>query len=122
MPAEDGARMSKFYQTAFGWETNQMGPEMGNYIVVTTSPVDENRMVKAPGTINGGFYPKTENPLQQHPSIVISVDDINESIEKVKAAGGKIETHPVEIPGIGMYVTITDTEGNHVSLLQPKKM
>ncbi len=26
---------------------------------------------------------------------------------------------PVEIPGIGHYVSFTDTEGNRVSLLQP---
>ena len=26
---------------------------------------------------------------------------------------------PVEIPGIGRYVSFTDTEGNRVSLLQP---
>jgi predicted enzyme related to lactoylglutathione lyase len=29
---------------------------------------------------------------------------------------------PTEIPGIGMYANIRDTEGNRVSLLQPKGM
>jgi hypothetical protein len=26
---------------------------------------------------------------------------------------------PMEIPGVGRYVSFTDTEGNRVSLLQP---
>jgi predicted enzyme related to lactoylglutathione lyase len=29
---------------------------------------------------------------------------------------------PVEIPGIGQYVAFTDTEGNRVSMLQPRGM
>jgi predicted enzyme related to lactoylglutathione lyase len=61
MPAEDRDRMSKFYQKVFGWQTQQMGEEMGNYVVVTTADTDpETRMVKTPGTINGGFIKKTQ--------------------------------------------------------------
>src|SRR5260221_13979612 len=90
IPAEDLDRMKKFYESAFGWQTNQLGQDMGDYVVVTTSETDENRMVKKPGTINGGFYKKTTDPLSNHPSVVISVDDINEAIKKVKDAGGKV--------------------------------
>ena len=36
MPAEDRKRMSAFYTRAFGWKTEQLGPEMGEYVVVTT--------------------------------------------------------------------------------------
>jgi hypothetical protein len=31
--------------------------EMGGYVLATTTETDENRMVKTPGTINGGEYP-----------------------------------------------------------------
>ena len=34
-------------------------------------------------------------------------------------ASGKVLGEPMEIPGIGQYVSITDTEGNRVSILQP---
>lgn len=37
----------------------------------------------------------------------------------VTGAGGTVVREPVEIPGIGQYVSFTDTEGNRVSLLQP---
>ncbi|HAZ02260.1 MAG TPA: hypothetical protein DCY97_08810, partial [Marinilabiliales bacterium] len=40
MPAEDKKRMADFYTNVFGWKTQMLGPEMGNYVVVTTSDVD----------------------------------------------------------------------------------
>jgi predicted enzyme related to lactoylglutathione lyase len=58
MPAEDRKRMSDFYSNVFGWQTQMLGEEMGNYVTVATTETDENRMPKTPGAINGGFYPK----------------------------------------------------------------
>lgn len=119
MPAEDKKRMSEFYTKAFGWQTQQLGPEMSDYIVVSTTETDANGRPKTAGAINGGFYQKTDDPNTQHPSVVISVDDINESIQKVKQAGGTVLGEPMPIPGIGTYVSFSDTEGNRLSILQP---
>ncbi|HWQ96026.1 MAG TPA: VOC family protein [Candidatus Methylomirabilis sp.] len=119
MPAEDRKRMSKFYTKAFGWETNQLGPEMGEYVLVTTTEVDENMMIKKPGAINGGFFQKTDDPVSHYPSVVIQVDDIKKSMKKVEDAGGKIHGEPMEIPNVGWIVSFFDTEGNRVSMLQP---
>ena len=118
MPAEDRSRMRKFYESAFGWQTKQLGPEMGEYVLVTTTESDENGP-KRPGAINGGFYAKKEDWPAQYPSIVIAVDDIKESIEKVAEGGGRVLGEPMEIPGVGLYVSFFDTEGNRVSMLQP---
>ena len=41
IPAKDKERMKKFYESAFGWETKQLGKEMGEYILVTTAERDE---------------------------------------------------------------------------------
>lgn len=57
MPYSD-QDLCKFYAAAFGWQMNKTGPDMGNYVVAVTTETDENRMVKTPGTINGGFFPK----------------------------------------------------------------
>src|SRR5712691_5682963 len=75
LPASDKKRMSEFYSRVFGWKTQQMGQEMGEYIVVTTTPPDENGRPKQPGAINGGFFQKNSGS-PQHPSLVIAVDDI----------------------------------------------
>jgi hypothetical protein len=119
MPAEDRKRMANFYTNVFGWQAQLMGEDMGNYVTVATTEIDENRMPKRPGAINGGFFPKTKDG-PQIPSIVIAVEDIKKSMKKVTESGGKVLGEPVEIPGIGHYVGFVDTEGNRVSILQPK--
>src|SRR5207253_528463 len=55
MPAEDRNRMSNFYMKVFGWRTQMMGEDMGNYVMATTTEVDQNGHPKSPGAINGGF-------------------------------------------------------------------
>ena len=120
MPAEDKKRMAGFYTRAFGWQTQQLGPEMGEYVVVTTTESDE-KGPKKPGAINGGFFQKTSDMPSQYPSVVIRVDDIKEHMKKVQEAGGKVLGEPMEIPGVGWYVSFLDTEGNRVSMLQPPR-
>ena len=119
MPAGDRKRMANFYTRAFGWQTKQLGPEMGEYVVATTTEPDENGRPKKPGAINGGFFQKTDDKPSQCPSVVIAVDDIKEHMRKVEEAGGKVIGEPWDIPGIGSYVSFFDTEGNRVSMLQP---
>ena len=119
MPAEDRKRMSDFYSNVFDWQTKLLGEEMGNYVTVANSETDKNGRPTIPGAINGGFYPKREDMPAQYPSIVISVDNIKESIQKVTKAKGKVLGEPTEIPGVGIYISFIDTEGNRVSLLQP---
>lgn len=122
MPYKDNGRVSKFYKSVFGWEMNDMGQSMGNYIVAGTADTDENRMVKTPGTINGGFYQLSDAPDSTEPSVIISVKDINKAMEDIRKAGGELlHEEPVKIPGIGLYVAFRDTEGNRVGALQPKR-
>jgi predicted enzyme related to lactoylglutathione lyase len=73
----------------------------------------------APGAINGGFYARKSDWPVQHPSLVIAVDDIQAAMQKVAEAGGKVLGEPMEISGIGQYVSFVDTEDNRVSMLQP---
>lgn len=93
---------------------------MGNYVTVETTETDENRRPKTPGTINGGLYPVKKGDPAQYPSIVIAVDDIKESAASVTKSGGKVLGEPLMIPGVGLYVSFIDTEGNRLSILQPQ--
>lgn len=122
MPCDDRDRVSDFYARAFGWKMEKLGEDMGNYVMAATAETDENRMLKTPGTINGGFYPKTPDMPAQYPSIVIAVDDIRASMGKVRDSGGEVLGEPMEIPGIGQYVSFYDTERNRVGMLQPSEM
>jgi predicted enzyme related to lactoylglutathione lyase len=118
MPYEDRDRMAAFYGAAFGWEANKLGPEMGEYVVVMTAESTAMGPTK-PGVINGGFYAKSPDKPMQYPSVVIAVDDIRRSCDKVTKAGGKVLGEPMMIPGVGEYVSFVDPEGNRVSMLQP---
>lgn len=121
LPAKDTTRMVKFYEHAFGWKTKDMGKDMGGYVVVTTTETGEDGRPRNPGAINGGFYLSTADPMSQHPGIVIAVDDLETSMRQVKAAGGTFHGEPQDIPGVGRFVSVIDTEGNRVSMLQPKR-
>ncbi len=122
MPFDDRARMAKFYESVFGWRVQILGEEMGNYVLATTTETGESGP-KNPGAINGGFYPRPPDGSAQCPSFVVAVDDISLSMKSVTKAGGKVLGEPMEIPGVGQYVSFMDTEGNRVSMLQaiPRK-
>ena len=118
MPYENRERIAKFYQSAFGWQTQMMGEDMNNYVLAVTTESTDAGPTK-PGAINGGFYEKKSDYPMQYPSVVIAVDDVKRAAAKVTAAGGKVLGDPMEIPGVGHYVSFVDSEGNRVSLLQP---
>ena len=115
-PAKDRKRMAEFYTRAFGWRTQMLGPEMGNYVVVTTTEPDENGRPKKPGSINGGFFQKSDDKPDQYPSVVVAVDDVEERMKKVKETGGELLGEPMGIPGVGLYVFLRDTEGNRAAM------
>jgi len=64
----------------------------------------------------------------QYPTVVIAVEDIHASMKDVEKAGGKIiggghkAGEPDDIPGVGLYIAISDSEGNRIGMLQPKGM
>lgn len=120
MPAKDNVRTSKFYSEAFGWEMMELGAEMNNYLLAGTTPTNDKQMVQKPGEINGGFFKYKDEEGYNSPHIVIQVDNIDETIEAVEKAGGTKLSEKMDIPGIGIYVSFKDTEGNCIGAMQPE--
>ena len=118
MPYEDKERVARFYQQAFGWRMQQTGADMGHYVLAETTETANGRPT-TPGAINGGFFEKKPDWPAQQPSVVIAVDDAAAAAAQVGAAGGQVLGEPMDIPGVGRYVSFTDTEGNRVGMLQP---
>lgn len=121
MPYDDAQRISNFYQKAFGWQLQNTGSSMGNYVVASTTESGADGRPTTPGAINGGFFQRNNERPAQVPSVVIAVPDINAAMQKVRDGGGEVLGDPVDIPGVGKYVSFNDTEGNRVSLLQPAR-
>ncbi|SDG79608.1 VOC family protein [Sulfitobacter delicatus] len=119
MPYRDAARAAKFYEAAFGWQTQKMGSDMGDYVLLETTETKDSRPT-TPGEINGGLFPYKEDYPSQVPLVVISVEGIDAAIERVTQAGGRVFGEPAELPGIGRYVAFQDCEGNGAAMLQPQ--
>ncbi len=117
VPADDLERAKKFYGETFGWGLTQMGTDMGNYVVLRTGPTDEQGMLEDKGFINGGLF--NRDATAKGPIIVLAVDDCDAIVEKVKASGGKLMGEILDIPGVGRYARIEDTEGNVIAVLKP---
>ena len=113
--ASDPERAKAFYSQAFGWQMQQMGEDMCNYVVVVTGDPKE------PGGINGGIYKNMSggNKELNAYSCVIAVDNIDQAMEKVRSAGGQLVGDKMDIPNIGTFIRCKDTEGNLFSVLQP---
>jgi predicted enzyme related to lactoylglutathione lyase len=118
MPYDDAARVAAFYQSAFGWNTEKLGAEMGEYVLAITTPSDASGPTR-PGAINGGFFARKPDWPAQYPSVVIAVENAAAAMDKVRRAGGSVLGDPMDIPGVGKYVSFTDSEGNRVGMLQP---
>jgi uncharacterized protein len=128
--ADDLDRAQKFYSDSFGWTFQQMGPEVGNYVVIKTGPGPE--AIGQPLTmenvgINGGMM-KRNAPLPEDGkspnsyTSIIGVANIDESIAKIDAAGGVPQTDKMDVPGVGKIRYYKDTEGNIFGIIEPAKM
>lgn len=109
IPAENPQILSQFYTDVFGWKIKQWGPE--KYWLVSTGTKEE-------AGIDGAIYQKdwmdkTVNTVQ--------VENLEEYLERVKKAGGKILRGPMEIPTIGRNAYAEDPEGNMFGILEPAK-
>jgi len=112
--ATDAQRAKNFYAQAFGWQMQQMGEEMSNYVVVITGDPKE------PGGINGGIFgtqPGAAKELNAF-SCVVGVDNIDQAMAKVKSAGGELLGDKMDIPTVGTFIRCKDTEGNIFTMLQ----
>ncbi len=114
--ANDPDRAQKFYESLFGWKFEQMGPELGNYRVITTG--------EDPPGINGGMM-KRKAPLAERgrsPNAfvcIIGVDDIDAYCRKAEEAGATPHTDKMTVPGIGQLRYYEDTEGNVFGMIEP---
>jgi uncharacterized protein len=118
IPFDDYATASKFYTKVFDWKIQPI-PEM-DYNVVYTTEVDENRMAKKAGAINGGMF-KRNNKTSKNPVLVITVRNLDETIKKIKKAGGKITAEKAKVGDMGLYAQFEDTEGNILGIWETLK-
>jgi predicted enzyme related to lactoylglutathione lyase len=111
--AEDLEKLKTFYSKLFKWRIYR-SPGPIEYYMIETVPVDEKGAPVRPG-VNGGMYRKDQP--EQKPVNYILVDDIDESIQKIRDLGGAITQPKQQVPGVGWIAHAMDPEGNHFAIL-----
>ncbi|WP_018615593.1 VOC family protein [Segetibacter koreensis] len=101
IPCDDPDKTMEFFKEVFGWGFQSYGQEQ--YWLATTG--DD----KSPG-INGAIM-KKRDPKQPLVN-TLSVTNIDESIQKIEKAGGKIVMPKMAVPSMGWVVYFTDPDGN----------
>jgi uncharacterized protein len=109
IPAADPERARAFYEKAFGWKIEKWPGPMDYWMVSTGSDGE-------PG-INGGLM-KRNAPVTATTN-TIGVDSVDQAVERVKAAGGKLVMPKTAIPTIGYFAYLEDSEGNLLGVMHP---
>lgn len=112
LPADDLERAQAFYREAFGWTLNSV-PGMG-YVLVSTTPTDEQGAPREAGAINGGMLRRQE-PVSA-PVITIQVESIDQALERIERLGGSVARGRHAVGTMGFAAYVRDTEGNVVGL------
>ncbi len=108
LPADDVRRAAGFYREVFGWRIEDpVGGEQ--YFLSTTGPDG------APG-INGAILPRIA-PVT-HTVTTVQVDDLDQTLDKLKAAGGAVIDGKRPIHGVGWHAYCEDCEGTVIGVLQ----
>lgn len=110
IPYDDQQRAASFYTDAFGWKLTSM-PDM-KYVLVTTGPGDQGP--SEPGFINGGLLARGL-PVGT-PLVVVDVDDIDESLQKIENLGGTTVSAKQPVGDMGFAAYFKDPEGNLLGL------
>lgn len=105
---DDPERAVKFYQDVFGWEIEKWeGPV--EYWLITTGEESQ------PG-INGGLMRRIDSEKTIN---TVEVPSLDEFVEKIVKAGGKVVSPKSAVPGVGYMAYCHDSEGNRFGLMQP---
>ncbi|MBI4210819.1 MAG: VOC family protein [Candidatus Diapherotrites archaeon] len=117
IPADDMERGKAFYEKVFGWKIDKV-PNM-DYHMAITGKVDKNGRGAEMNAINGGMMMRDESA--PYPQVVMNVENIDETLKKVRANGGEALTPVIPVGDFGKLCRIKDSEGNVVSVWQDVK-
>ena len=111
IPFDDGDRARSFYEQAFGW---QLMPVPGmDYTMAMVGPSGDQGPTEA-GFINGGMMQR-EEPFTA-PNLVIDVDDLEDALAAIEAAGGTTVQERQAVGDMGFTAYFRDPEGNLLGL------
>ena len=101
----DSAAAQAFYAAAFGWQFNDYGPVYAG--IANPGGPDLPEV--------GGLATSEVAAGRGGPLVLLYSDDLDDSVERVRAAGGEIVNGPYAFPG-GRRFHFTDPSGNELGV------
>jgi predicted enzyme related to lactoylglutathione lyase len=98
-----------FYTQLFGWGTETFKPGEVDYTMISSG-----------GQSHGGFGKAMEGAPPPHWLSHVQVENVDETVEKAKSAGGKLEAGPFDMAEVGRMAIITDPQGAYIGAYEPK--
>jgi predicted enzyme related to lactoylglutathione lyase len=102
-PSDDLGRARTFYEGVFGWQLSAP-PGFPDYETFESS-----------GGPGGGIGLRGKT-APQAVRVYVSVDSIDDALVRVQELGGSIVVEKTEVPGMGSYAAVIDTEGSEIGL------
>ncbi len=107
--SSDPKQAQDFYTQLFGWGTEVFKPGEIDYTMISSG-----------GQSHGGFGKAMEGAPPPHWLSHVHVENLDETIEKAKGAGGKLAAGPFEMGEVGRIGIIADPQGAYISAYEPQ--
>lgn len=101
---DDLERVNAFYSGVFGW---QIGPIEG---------MPDYEMANTGQEAIGAGLGIRDKTAPSATRIYITVDSIEAALVKVAELGGSLVVDKTEVPGMGHFAAVNDSEGNEIGL------
>jgi len=106
IPADDTQRAMAFYAGLLGWEFQEVPGFEGYHLFTTPAGADAT----------GGAIGKRGEMAPERLRTYVWVDSIDESLPRVTELGGTVVEGKREVPGMGWYAVLNDSEGNEIAI------
>lgn len=102
----DGAAITAFYESLFGWKTEEV-PGFDGY-----------NLVGADQAGVGGAVGQGSESMPAYVTVYVQVDDVAEHLAKAEAAGGRIVMPRTVVPDMVTFGLFSDPAGNVVGVVE----
>lgn len=103
---KDAVKLHKFYADLFSWKVGDAMPDMGMYAMVDA----------ASSGVAGGIGQEPTGTART--TVYVQVPDLQATLDKAVALGGKVAMPPTDIPGVVSLAQFTDPDGNLIGLVK----
>jgi uncharacterized protein len=102
----DATKLQAFYRELFAWQIGEPAPEFGQYALVDGGS----------SGLAGGIGQSQDGKPQV--TVYVQVPDLQATLDRAVAGGGKVVMPPMEIPGVVTMAQFADPDGNVIGLIK----